>query len=113
MAHCAALHGHRELVQYLIEEQGFAMDELVMGCAALGGNLELVRWLRGEGCPWGRHACSQAVESGHVEVLRWVRANGCPWYASDRDRAAAELGYTDNLGNLWSSGQASVALFVG
>ena len=33
-------------------------------------------------------------------MLRWARENGCPWEAQDRDRAAAELGYTDNYGNL-------------
>ena len=31
-----------------------------------------------------------------MEVLRWARANGCPWRAMDRDRAAVELGYTDD-----------------
>jgi len=44
--------------------------------------------------------CFNAVDKGHVEVLRWVRENGCPWNAYDRDRAAAELGYTDDFGNL-------------
>ena len=33
-------------------------------------------------------------------MLRWARENGCPWIAETRDRAAAELGYTDDLGNL-------------
>ena len=32
-------------------------------------------------------------------MLRWARENGCPWTAEDRDKAA-ELGYTDDLGNL-------------
>ena len=35
-----------------------------------------------------------------MEVLRWLRENGCPWTAATRDRAAVELGYTDDLGNL-------------
>ena len=68
--------------------------------AAYGRNLELVQWLRGEGCPWNWKTCANAVYKGHVEVLRWARENGCPWRAVDRDRAAAELGYTDDLGNL-------------
>ena len=33
-------------------------------------------------------------------MLRWVRENGCPWDAFTRDKAAAELGYTDDFGNL-------------
>ena len=76
------------------------MDEEVMRWAARSGNLELVQWLRAEGCPWNRRTCYWAVMEGHVEVLRWVRQNGCPWTALVRDRAAANLGYTDNLGNL-------------
>ena len=37
----------------------------------------------------------------HLETLRWARENGCPWDAATRDKADAELGYTDDLGNLW------------
>ena len=36
----------------------------------------------------------------HLETLRWARENGAPWNAATRDRGAAELGYTDDLGNL-------------
>ena len=68
--------------------------------AARSGNLELVQWLRGEGCPWDHLTCGFAVLKGHVEVLCWARDNDCPWGASIRDLAAAELGYTDDLGNL-------------
>ena len=35
-----------------------------------------------------------------MEVLRWARKNGCPWDASTWYVAAADLGYTDDLGNL-------------
>ena len=49
LAYAAAGYGHLELVQWLIQEQGFAMGRKVMAMAARGGNLELVRWLRGEG----------------------------------------------------------------
>ena len=76
------------------------MNETVMNCAARSGNLELVQWLRGEGCPWDYWTCYWAVKKGHVEVLRWARENGCEWDAETRDRAAAELGYTDDFGNL-------------
>ena len=68
--------------------------------AAYGGQLEVLQWLRAEGCPWSYGTCKHAVEQGHVEVLRWARENGAPWLAVTRDRAAAELGYTDDFGNL-------------
>ena len=76
------------------------MDKDVMREAARSGNLELVQWLRGEGCPWNHWTCDNAVHYGHVEVLRWLRSNGCPWIAVTRALASAELGYTDDLGNL-------------
>ena len=101
MAMAAARYGHAELVKWLCGEGGFAMDWCVMREAARSGNLELVRWLRGEGCSWSWTTCYWAVERGHVEVLRWVRENGCPWVAETRDKAAAELGYTDDFGNLF------------
>ena len=100
MAQAAAWYGRLELVKWLCGEGGFAMDEDVMMCAARSGNLELVQWLRGAGCPWNQWTCFWAVNKGHVEVLRWARENSALWTASIRDRAAAELGYTDDLGNL-------------
>ena len=127
MAGAAAGYGHLELVRWLVQEQDFAMDPLVMRNAAHSGNLDLVQWLRAEGCkwdvrtsaaaawrgklevlqwlrangcPWNHWVCLDAVDNSHVEVLRWARENGCPWSALIRDRAAAELGYTDDLGNV-------------
>ena len=96
----AARSGNPELVRWLCREKGFAMDKGVMKWAASSGNLELVQWLRGEGCRWDHWTCQHAVHFGHVEILRWARANGCSWDPWIRDRAAAELGYTDDLGNL-------------
>ena len=100
MALAAAEDGHLELVQWLCGEGGFDVDGRGMNSAAWHGHLEVVKWLRGEGCPWSRHVCYWAVRNGHLEVLRWARANGCPWIAATRDQAAAELGYTDDFGNL-------------
>ena len=82
-------------------ENGCPTDAITCAHAAGGGHLETLQWLRAEGCPWDINTCHYAVLKGHVEVLRWARENGCPWHAEDRDRAAAELGYTDNLGSLF------------
>ena len=124
MCFTAAGHGNLELVRWLVREQDFALHEDIMWVAARSGNLRLVQWLRGEGCPWDTFACAHA--SRHLEVLRWLRANGCPWdaqtcdsavdrgrpvlswarangapwTAKTRDQAAAELGYTDDFGNV-------------
>ena len=102
MAQAAARFGHLELVKWLCGEGGSAMDEEVMRCAATSRNLEVVKWLRGEGCPWSSYTCQLAIKYGPVEVLRWARENGCPWDAETQIEAAWELGYTDDLGNLYA-----------
>ena len=60
------------------------------------------RWSSGCGATAARgiSTCTYAMMRGPIEVLRWIRENGCPWEAATRDQAAAELGYTDDLGNL-------------
>ena len=95
----AAHFDHLETLRWA-HENGCDWDEKTCELAALGGHLEILQWLRAEGCPWDFYTCLHAVEEGHVEVLRWARENGCPWNAGARDKAAAELGYTDDLGNL-------------
>ena len=42
----------------------------------------------------------EAVVKGHMEVLRWARKNGIPWSEYAKNRAKAQLGYTDEYGNL-------------
>ena len=119
MVQVAARYGHLELMQFLCGEGGFippfpspemggAMrsytrkaGKAAMVEATRSGNLELVQWLRVNGCPWDAYTCYFAVQEGHVEVLRWLRENGCPWDAETREDAAAELGYTDDFGNVF------------
>ena len=56
--------------------------------------------MRANGCPWDAETCKYAAFGGHLATLRWARENGCNWNAYTRDRAAAELGYTDDFVNL-------------
>ena len=128
MAHVAAELDRPELVKWLCgEEGGFRMDLKLMMHVGRRGNLELMKWLRAEGCLWDKRTskeaarkgqletlrwalengcpgdsavCHWAVLRGHVEMLRWAREFGCPWDPEIRDKAAAELGYTDDFGNL-------------
>ena len=100
MAHQAANAGKVAILQYLVEEENFPMDLVMIRKAAHYGHLEVVQWLRGNGCEWDSWVCHQATEFGHPEVLRWARENGCPWDPRTRDKAAARYGYTDNFGNL-------------
>ena len=95
----AASRGQLETLRWAREN---GCDWNVDAClhAAYGGHLEVLQFLRANDCPWDHWTCYMAVEYGHLETLRWARENGCPWRASTRDRAAAKLGYTDDLGNL-------------
>ena len=97
LVYAAASQGHLDVVRWLVQEQGFAVDEDVMWMAARSGNLRLVQWLRGEGCPWDSWTCTRAVERGHAAVLRWARENGCEWNRWAKDRARRELLYEDDL----------------
>ena len=73
MTHFAAHFGHMMLVRWLIQEQGFAMDEMVMTQAAVGGNMELVQWLRGEGCEWdASQVLVAAAMSGNRKAVSYT-----------------------------------------
>ena len=100
----ALASGNLELVQWLWEEKGFLHpgDPWICLQVAACGHLEVLQWLRAKGADWDQDTCQQAVQYSHMELLRWARENGCPWTASTRDKAAAELEYTDDFGNLES-----------
>ena len=100
MAHEAATAGKVAMLQYLVEEENFPMDLVMIRKAARHGHLEVVQWLRGNGCEWDSWVCTQAAFYGNVETLRWARENGCPWDHATKAKAAARFGYTDNFGNL-------------
>ena len=81
-------------------ENGCDWSAEACSCAAQNGHLEILQWLRGNGCPWDAWTCHVAAYFSHLQTLRWAHENGCMWTAATRDKAAAELGYTDDLGNL-------------
>ena len=72
--------------------------------AALNGRLKILKWLRAEGCEWDHETCTTALlhaeAGGSLETLRWARENGCEWDEVTKHEAA-ELGYTDDFGNLY------------
>ena len=95
----AAQNGHLETLRWA-RQNGCDWSAQTCYYAADSGHLEILEWLRAKGCPWDADTCHCAVELGHVEVLRWARENGCPWDILTRARAAEELEYWDDLGNL-------------
>ena len=95
----AARHARVELLLWA-RKNGCEWSAWTATCAAMRGHLHVLKLLRARGCPWDHRACEYAVENHHLEVLRWARENGCPWVAADRDRAASQLGYTDDFGNV-------------
>ena len=96
----AAQRGHLEVLQWLRANHCPWNSVKVCASAARGGQLAALQWLRATGCDWDAHVCFEAIRKGDVEMLRWARENGCPWDTWLRDRAAEDLGYTDDLGNM-------------
>ena len=100
--------GNLELMQWMRAE-GYsihqdASESELCSAAAEDGRLEILKWLRAEGCEWDFQTCTNALDfaiknGGSLETLRWARENGCEWDEETRD-GAAELGYTDDFGNL-------------
>ena len=97
----AAERGHLEVLRWA-RENGCPGSDEGGACAAAAhcGTLDVLQCLRAAGYPWDIVTCHYAAEQGHVETLRWARENGCPWTMETRNLAAAELGYTDDFGNV-------------
>jgi len=73
------------------------------------GKLHLLKWLRGEGYPWG-YACSQAAAAGHLHVLKWAHQRGAP--LNDWNCYYARLhGHIDVLKYLYDVGAPNASDF--
>ena len=58
----------------------------------MGGHLEALQWVRAQGCPWDRYACTTAIKNGHLDALRWMMDHGSVWPADAAD-TAIKFGY--------------------
>jgi len=82
----AAYHGRLEIMRWFlsVERAGKSDFEWPYGLcnlSARSGHLESLKWLRGEGCPWGSSTPNVSVESGDLEILKWTLENGCSYNA--------------------------------
>ena len=101
MCAAAAEHGHLEVLRWARENGYLSRDRsAVCAQAAHGGHLEILQWLHANRCCMCKATCEEATYRYDVEMLRWARENGCEWTAHVRDKAAEELGYTDDKGGL-------------
>lgn len=75
-----AQRGNLEILRWCFaNDQTRRMPKDLCANAAENGHLEVLKYLRENGCQWGRDVCSSAACGGHFEVLKWCVANGCPW----------------------------------
>ena len=54
----------------------YALNLKLCSSAAYLGRLEVLKWLRGNGCPWGRHTFAYAARGGHIDILKWMKGEG-------------------------------------
>ncbi|PNH03314.1 Ankyrin repeat domain-containing protein [Tetrabaena socialis] len=52
------------------------LDAAVLEAAVSAGQLEVCRWLRQQGCPWGRLVLHAAAKAGHKAVCEWLLDEG-------------------------------------
>src|SRR5262245_50692313 len=53
-------------------------DTRICDAAAEGGHLDVLKWLRENGCLWGKDTCSNDAKGGHLDELNLLRETGCP-----------------------------------
>lgn len=108
-----AAKGDIKLLQYL-QSHGAQLGEFAMVMAATENQFECVKWLREQGCPFGRtcevsairgnfeilkwaidngaelnpFVCSGIATHGNLELLKWAREIGCPWDVKTCSQAA-------------------------
>ncbi|MHB9147324.1 MAG: ankyrin repeat domain-containing protein [Candidatus Amoebophilus sp.] len=118
--HHAALNGHLNTVQWLLEN-GTILEEknndgnTALLLAAYNGHLEAVKWLRGKGARLneknndGNTALHYAAYNGHLDTVKWLLGNGAILIEEDNDgntalMLAAANGHLDTVKWLWEKG---------
>ena len=108
--HQAALHGHREVLRYGVEN-GLVLDWITFKRAVQGGHFEIMKWLF-------RHAMNHsdtintAIKAGNLKTLNWL-CQELDWTLSIGDTClytttAAEMGRVDMLKTLMKTLQRNI-----
>jgi hypothetical protein len=80
----AATAGHRDILEWALQQRSGSLPQCCLSAAAKGGHLELLRWLRKDiGLSWRTHEGSWAAgASGNMQVLLWIVFDGCTLHRS-------------------------------
>jgi hypothetical protein len=75
----AARSGSIEVVDWLRQQQGIALDvQVMMSWAAGAGQTAMCQQFLSTGCEMDAYACFEAARCGRSGTLRWLREQGCP-----------------------------------
>lgn len=69
----AAIHGHEELVFWMLNKRWTIEQSELCDYAARSGNLEFLRKLDERGLPFSIHVICMASMSGNIHMVRWLR----------------------------------------
>uniref|UniRef100_A0A7S1V2C5 Uncharacterized protein n=1 Tax=Sexangularia sp. CB-2014 TaxID=1486929 RepID=A0A7S1V2C5_9EUKA len=143
LAFHAAYSGSVAVLEYVVEQHGAALTPGAARAAALHGHVEVLRWLLARECPLddgviveaarGGHvpaleclvdefgvalvdeAADGAAHRGHLEALQWLVSHGCP-VNQERVACCACIGNDESLirwwidaGHDWNAQRCSVA----
>ena len=77
----AAFQGSVEILRWLMEEKGWALNVQTGRWAGLGGSVNVLEYLSGWGYYFNQNACEEAAREGHLEALKFLRGLDppCRW----------------------------------
>jgi hypothetical protein len=92
----AAAHGSIECLMFMHERSFFLLSAEIADAAIKNNHVVCLRFLRAQGCPIYRSACTVAAEFGSLDCLIYAREECCPMTA-DTCAMAAKGGHFDCL----------------
>ncbi|GFR40476.1 hypothetical protein Agub_g1039 [Astrephomene gubernaculifera] len=71
VAHAAAEAGQLEMCQWLVQQQGYPVHDVIEGAAG-AGQWAICKWGLANGCPWSPDLVYAAARGGHVGLMEWL-----------------------------------------
>ena len=96
----AVTQGSVEILEWLMEEKGWELNEETDMWAGAGGSVEILEYLVDRGYKFDKPACTWPVAGGHLEALKFLRGLDppCPWgYCPTIYMEAARRGHLELL----------------
>ena len=77
----AALQSSDEILKWLIEKEGYELNEQTEFWAGMGGSLDVLEYMNERGYEFTSEACAGAASGGSLMAFMWLRDQDppCPW----------------------------------